>query len=34
MWVLIVAVLAAVIGDNLGYWAARKGGGRYWSGTD
>ena len=24
--VLVVAVLAAVIGDNLGYWAARKGG--------
>jgi membrane protein DedA with SNARE-associated domain len=26
VWVLVVAVLAAVIGDNLGYWAARKGG--------
>lgn len=24
--VLVVAVLAAIIGDNLGYWAARKGG--------
>src|SRR6516165_9917710 len=31
--VLVVGVLAAIIGDNLGYWAARKGGrpllGRY-----
>lgn len=26
VWVLVVAVLAAVIGDNLGYWAARTGG--------
>src|SRR6478672_3009085 len=26
VWVLVIAVLAAVIGDNLGYWAARKGG--------
>jgi membrane protein DedA with SNARE-associated domain len=25
-WVIVVAVLAAVIGDNLGYWAARQGG--------
>jgi membrane-associated protein len=26
VWVIVVGVLAAVIGDNLGYWAARKGG--------
>ena len=26
VWVIVVAILAAVIGDNLGYWAARKGG--------
>ena len=26
VWVLVVAALAAIIGDNLGYWAARKGG--------
>jgi membrane protein DedA with SNARE-associated domain len=25
-WVIVVAVAAAIIGDNLGYWAARKGG--------
>ncbi len=25
-WVIVVAALAAIIGDNLGYWAARKGG--------
>jgi membrane protein DedA with SNARE-associated domain len=25
-WVIVVAVAAAVIGDNLGYWAAREGG--------
>jgi membrane protein DedA with SNARE-associated domain len=25
-WVIAVGVLAAVVGDNLGYWAARKGG--------
>ena len=25
-WVIVVAVLAAIIGDNLGYWAAREGG--------
>jgi len=25
-WVVVVGVLAAIIGDNLGYWAARKGG--------
>jgi len=24
--VIVVGVLAAIIGDNLGYWAARKGG--------
>ena len=27
-WVIVVAILAAIIGDNLGYWAARKGGRR------
>jgi membrane protein DedA with SNARE-associated domain len=26
IWVIVVAILAAVIGDNLGYWVARKGG--------
>ena len=26
VWVVVVAALAAIIGDNLGYWAARKGG--------
>jgi membrane protein DedA with SNARE-associated domain len=26
VWVIVVASLAAVIGDNLGYWAARTGG--------
>jgi membrane protein DedA with SNARE-associated domain len=26
VWVIVVAILAAVIGDNLGYWVARKGG--------
>ena len=25
-WVIVVAILAAVIGDNLGYWVARRGG--------
>ena len=25
-WVIAVAAAAAIIGDNLGYWAARKGG--------
>src|SRR5262245_8556872 len=25
-WVIVVGVLAAIIGDNLGYWAGRKGG--------
>ena len=25
-WVIAVGVLAAIVGDNLGYWAARKGG--------
>ena len=25
-WVVVVGVLAAIVGDNLGYWAARKGG--------
>ena len=27
-WVIVVAILAAIIGDNLGYWVARKGGRR------
>jgi membrane protein DedA with SNARE-associated domain len=26
VWVIVVAVLAAIIGDNLGYWVAREGG--------
>ncbi len=26
VWVIVIGVLAAIIGDNLGYWAARKGG--------
>ena len=26
VWVVVVGVAAAIIGDNLGYWAARKGG--------
>lgn len=26
VWVIVVAILAAIIGDNLGYWAAREGG--------
>jgi membrane protein DedA with SNARE-associated domain len=26
VWVVAVGVLAAIIGDNLGYWAAREGG--------
>jgi membrane protein DedA with SNARE-associated domain len=26
VWVTVVGVLAAIVGDNLGYWAARKGG--------
>jgi membrane-associated protein len=25
-WVVVIGVAAAIIGDNLGYWAARKGG--------
>ncbi len=25
-WVVVVAVVAAIVGDNLGYWAARTGG--------
>ena len=25
-WVIVVAALAAIVGDNLGYWTARKGG--------
>src|SRR5215475_12003683 len=25
-WVLVVGIAAAIIGDNLGYWAAREGG--------
>jgi membrane protein DedA with SNARE-associated domain len=25
-WVIVVGVLAAIIGDNLGYWVAREGG--------
>ena len=25
-WVIVVGVSAAIIGDNLGYWAARRGG--------
>jgi len=27
-WVIVVAILAAIIGDNLGYWTARIGGRR------
>ena len=27
-WVIVVAILAAIIGDNLGYWVARRGGRR------
>jgi membrane protein DedA with SNARE-associated domain len=26
VWVIVVAILAAILGDNLGYWVARKGG--------
>ena len=26
VWVVVIGVLAAIVGDNLGYWAARKGG--------
>src|SRR5215475_8591324 len=26
VWVIVVAAAAAIIGDNLGYWAAREGG--------
>jgi membrane protein DedA with SNARE-associated domain len=26
VWVIVVGVSAAIIGDNLGYWAARRGG--------
>jgi len=26
VWVVVVGVLAAIIGDNLGYWVARRGG--------
>ena len=25
-WVILVAIAAAILGDNLGYWTARKGG--------
>ena len=25
-WVVVVGVVAAIVGDNLGYWAARRGG--------
>jgi len=25
-WVIVVAVAAAILGDNAGYWVARKGG--------
>jgi membrane protein DedA with SNARE-associated domain len=25
-WVVAIGILAAIVGDNLGYWAARKGG--------
>jgi membrane protein DedA with SNARE-associated domain len=28
VWVLVVAMLAAILGDNLGYWVARLGGRR------
>ena len=28
VWVIVVAILAAIIGDNLGYWTARHGGRR------
>src|SRR5919198_1021806 len=27
-WVIVVAILAAILGDNLGYWVARQGGRR------
>lgn len=27
-WVIVVAILAAIVGDNLGYWTARHGGRR------
>ena len=27
-WVIVVAILAAIMGDNLGYWVARRGGRR------
>jgi membrane protein DedA with SNARE-associated domain len=27
-WVILVAILAAILGDNLGYWIARQGGRR------
>ena len=33
VWVIVVAILAAIIGDNLGYWVARKGGRRLLSHT-
>ena len=26
VWVIVVGISAAIIGDNLGYWAARRGG--------
>jgi membrane protein DedA with SNARE-associated domain len=28
VWVVVVAILAAILGDNLGYWLARRGGRR------
>ena len=28
VWVIVVASLAAILGDNLGYWVARTGGRR------
>lgn len=27
-WVVVVAILAAILGDNIGYWVARQGGRR------
>jgi membrane protein DedA with SNARE-associated domain len=33
VWVIVVAALAAILGDNLGYWVARKGGRRLLSRT-
>ena len=26
VWVILVGIIAAIVGDNLGYWAAREGG--------